>query len=329
MAESLNLTALTANLGGYCRDNSEKLFGDMLLDLDGSLERAGITVLDDIKDEYVLPNLMVGDIIRPGDYTAFTARENAIAISSRTLKVRPAKADLMIYPAEFEKSWLSLNRKGKGTNKNWEDVPFYQYITDQILKTVRKEIRLATWRGVYNAGGSTWSDTCDGVLKKVTDAVTAGQLTEVVTGAVTAANVLNAVEAVARGLGDAYAEEPGVVVVSRTLFNWYISIKESDAGRSLSINELSGGTNGAGQAQVYVRGTNLRLVMEPALGTSQRIIAYTENNLHAGTDTLSEINQIDFQKFNRGIKMLIDFKWGVEFALVNTVHKPVAVNDQE
>lgn len=328
MAESLDLTALTGNLGGYCRENSGQLFGDMLLDLDGSLQRAGITVLDDIKDEYVLPNMLVGDLIRPGDYEAFTPRENAIAIGSRTLKVQPAKADLMIYPQQFEKSWLAYNRRGKGTMKDFEQVPFYQYIIDQVMKTIRKEIRLATWRGVYNAAGTTWADTCDGVLKKLSDAVTAGKLVEVVTGTVTAANVLDAVEKVARGLGDAYAEEPGVVVVSRTLFNWYISIKESDAGRSLSINELSGGTNGAGQAQVYVRGTNLRLVMEPALGTSQRIIAYTESNLYAGTDTLSEINQVDFQKFNRGIKMLVDFKWGVEFALINTEHKPVAVNDQ-
>jgi hypothetical protein len=329
MAESLNLTALNANLGAYCRENSDKLFADMLLDLDGSLARTGITVLDDIKDEYVLPNLNVGDIIRPGDYTAFTPRAGALEFGSRTLKVQPAKGDLMIYPQEFEKTWLSHNRRGKGTYKDWVDVPFYQYIIEQVMKTVRKEVRLATWRGVYNAGGTTWVATCDGVLKKLTDAVTATQVVEVVTGVVTAANVLNAVEEVARGLGDAYASEPGVVVVSRTLFNWYISIKESDAGRSLSINELSGGTNGAGQAQIYVRGTNLRLVMEPALGASQRIIAMTENNLHAGTDTLSEINQIDFQKFNRGIKMLLDFKWGVEFALINQAHKPIAINDQE
>lgn len=328
MAESVNLTALTTNLGAYCRENKNELFRDMLLDLDGSLKRAGITVLDDIKDEYPLPNLTVGDVVRPGNYTTFTAKQDALVFDSRTLKVRSAKADLMIYPQEFEKNWLAHNRAGKGMMKDWEDVPFYQYIIEQILKTIKKEVRLATWRGVYNAGGTTWADICDGVLKVIADAVTAGSLVEVTTGAVTAANVLDSVEKVVRGLGDAYAEEPGYCVVSRTLFDWYVSIKESDAGRSMMINELSGNTNGAGQGKVYVRGTNIELVKEPALATSQRIIAYTEKNLYAGTDTFSEMNDIKMQEFERGIKMLVDFKWGVNYALINTTHKPVAVNDQ-
>lgn len=328
MAESLNLTALTNNLGAYCRENNNELFTDMLLDLDGGLSRAGITVIDDVKDEYVLPNLTVGDVIRPGDYENFSPRANALAFGSRTLKVRPAKADLMIYPQEFEKTWLAHNRVGRRTFKDWTDVPFYEFITNQVLKTIKKEVRNATFRGVYNAGGTSWIDTTDGLLTIVSNAATAGQITEVVTGAVTSSNVLDSVEKVVRGLGDAYADEPGVCLVSRTIFDWYISIKEADAGRSLMINELSGGSNGAGQGEVYVRGTNIKLVKEPALGSSQRIIVHTMGNLYAGTDTMSEINQIEFQRFNRGIKMLVDFKWGLNYSLVNTVHKPVSVNDQ-
>lgn len=328
MAQSLNLDALANNLGGYCRENSGELFADMLLDVDQSLANAGITVLDDIKDEYPLPNLMVGNLLRPGNFENFQPTQNALAFSSRTLKVEPVKADLMIYPQQFEKSWLALSRKKKGTMKEAEDIPFYQFIIEQVMKQIRHELRLATWRGVRNANGTGWADICDGVLKKLTDAATAAEIVEVTTGAVTPANVLDAVEKVARGLGDAYADQPGYVVVSRTLFDWYVSIKESDAGRSIMLNELSGATNAAGQSSVYVRGTNLRLVKEPAFGASQRIVAYTESNLHAGTDTLSEINNMDFQKFDRGIKMLVDFKWGTQFALMNAIHKPVSINDQ-
>ncbi len=325
MAGSVNLTALTTNLGAYCRENNNELFADMLLGLEPMLQRAGITVYDDVKDEYPLPNLMVGSIVKPGDYTQFQPTTGALSFGSRTLKVRPFKVDLQIFPQEFEKTWLAHARANKGT-LNGENMPFYEYIMQQIIKKVQRELRFATWSGVYNAAGTTFADICDGYLKKIADDVTAGNIVGVVTGAITANNIVASVEATVRGLGNDYKDLPGKCILNPTHFEWYISASETNIGRHVGFNELSGGTNQPGQNRVFVRGTNIEILKEPGVGSNVQIVAYTDDNLVAGTDTMAEINEIRVQEFERSIKLMIDGKWGVDYKLANSTYKPISVS---
>lgn len=327
MAGSINLTALTTNLGTYCRENKDEIFSDMLLGMEDMLSRQGIELYDDVKDEYPLPNLMVGDLLQPSDYVNFAPKNNALNFDSRTLKVRPFKADLLIFPQEFEKTWLAHARRGKGTFTK-ENMPFYQFLMTKIIEKIKRELRYATWKGVYNAAGTAYLDICDGYLAKIAADITAGGIVPVVTGAVTAANVIASIEATAAGLGVDYKDQPGKCIVSPTLFGWYVKSTETAVGRHMGFNELSGGTNEPGQNRVFLRGTNIELISEPAFGASQRIVVSTDNNLVAGTDSLSEINDIKVQEFNRSIKLLLDGKWGVDYKLANATYKPISTNDQ-
>lgn len=327
MAGSIDLTALNSNLGAYCRENKDQIFADMLLGLEDALSKTGITVLDNIKDELVLPNVMVGDLVRPGDYENFNAGSNKIKFNNRKLKVRPFKADLLIYPQQFEASWLTHIRKSKGTYTA-DNFPFYEFLMNKIVQKIQRELRFAVFQGVYNGSGSGWADICDGLLKKIADDVIAGNIIEVNTGVVTASNVLQCIEDTVRAMGVDYKDQPGKCIVSPTLFEWYISISEDKAGRSVGFNELSGGTNAPGQKGIFVRGTNIELVQEPAMGSSQRIIATTADNLFVGTDTVDEFNSIRAQEFERSIKLMIDGKIGTDYALANNTYKPISVNDQ-
>lgn len=327
MAGSIDLSALNSNLGAYCRENKDQIFADMLLGLEEALSKSGITVLDNVKDEFILPNIMVGDIIKPGDYTTFSAGTDKIKFDNRKLKVRPFQGDLLIYPQQFEASWLTHIRKSKGTYTA-DNFPFYEFLVNKIVEKIQRELRFAIFQGVYNGAGTTWAAICDGLLKKITDDVAAGNIIEVTTGVVTASNVLAAVELTVRGMGADYKDQPGKCIVSTTLYEWYISTTEDNVGRSLRFNELSGDTNKPGQAKIFVRGTNIELVQEPAMGNSQRIIATTADNLFMGTDTVSEFNSIRAQEFERSIKLMIDGKIGTDYALANATYKPISVNDQ-
>lgn len=327
MPGSIDLSDLATNLGGYCRENADTIFSDMLLGLEESLSRSGVTVLDNIKDEFILPNLMVGDLVKPGDYTTFTPGDDKIKFDNRTLKVRPFKVDLKIYPQQFEATWLTHLRKSKGTYTA-DNFPFYEFLMGKIVEKIKAELRKSIWKGVYNAGGTNWIDICDGFLKKITDDVTAGDIIEVTTGVVTSANAVASIEATVKGLGDEYQDRPGKCIVSPTIFDWYIKTDGTTLGRYIGFNELSAGTNQGGQAKVIIRGTNIELVKETALGTSQRIIAVTDENLFMGTDTVNDYNTIRVQEFERSIKLMVDGKIGAEYALANSTYRPISVNDQ-
>lgn len=329
---SVNLTALTTNLGGYYRENRDVMFTQMLLDLDGALADCGISVMDDVVDEVPLPNLSVNNFLRPGDGTSntnkatFSPTSNAIVFDSRTLKAYPVMGDLLIEPWKFERTWLSHNRRGKASYKDWVDVPYHEWIAMEIVKKSKEQIRKATFQGVRNAAGTSFLDICDGLLQVRKQGITDTVIPTVATGAITSSNVVASIEAVAKAIGDGYAEVEGFMPVSRTIFDWYVTADQTQFGRTIQLNELVGG-NGQQSKSVYIRGTSIRLVKEPAMGSSQVLTVYTEGNLWAGTDTLNNLNNMDFEKFERSIKVMIDFKWGLNFGMLHATAKPVVTND--
>jgi hypothetical protein len=329
---SVNLAALTTNLGAYYRENRDVMFTQMLLDLDGSLADCGINVMDDVVDEVPLPNLSIENFLRPGDGASnnnkqtFSPTADAIVFDSRMLKAYPVMGDLKIEPWKFERTWLSHNRRGKASYKDWQDVPFYEWIAREIVKKSKEQIRKATFQGVRNTAGTSFLDICDGLLEVRKQGITATLIPTVETGAITASNVVASIEKVAKAIGDGYAEQEGYMPVNRTIYDWYVTADETQFGRSMQLNELVGG-NGQQSKSVYIRGTAIKLVKEPAMGASQVLTVYTADNLWAGTDTLNNLNNMDFEKFERSIKVMIDFKWGLNFGMLHATAKPVVTND--
>jgi hypothetical protein len=59
---------------------------------------------------------------------------------------------------------------------------------------------------------------------------------------------------------------------------------------------------------------------------NEAVIVSQSENIVVGTDSMSEMNEMDFQKVDRYIKILVDFKWGVNYRLANTTRKPLFVN---
>lgn len=329
MALSVSLSALNTNLGNYTRENLGVLFSYALLGLDSLFSDNGITLLDGLQDEAPMPNFTVGDLVRPGKYTTFDPTSNAIAFDSRTMKVRPFKVDLQIYPQDFEKTWLAHNRRGRATMKNWEDVPFAEYIMMKIMDRIQENIHRATYRGIYNASGTAVNDICDGYVKIITDLVAAGKVATVASGTIDTSNVISKLDEYAEALGDAYAAGKGYIHVPRKVFEMYTKADPTAVGRTMSISEVPG-TNGSNLDSVYLRGTDIKVVKNIYLNHGEddsEIFCTTGNNLFAGTDTVSEFNNIEFQIFDRSIKMLLDGKWGTQIALANTDYDPIVASD--
>lgn len=311
LGSSINITELATNLGAYYREHRDLLIAETLLSEDFS---SRYEVMNDVGDELPLPNLSLTDIVRPADPVNFTPTSNALAFGSRTLKVRGMKVDLLLIPEVLQKTWLGKMKKAQDVM----DMPFEAFIMSYIAEKVRENIwTKALYLGVYNASGTTPGATMNGWNKIIADEITATKITPVVTGATTATNIIDNIELVYDSLGEAYKNGAGEVKVKPQFFDWY----------NRRYRTLYGGTNtydGMKMGRIPLDGTNWEVVRDPGLGTSNRIIATPKANQVLGVS--GDSMTFDFQKENRSLKILGDFKAGVEFKEIHA--RALAVNDQ-
>lgn len=314
LASSLDISALTTALGAYFRKDKGVLVREMLL---GMNIEDRMEIWDDCKDEVPLPNLGIEDLVKPADATTFSPTSNALKFGARTLKVRPWKVDLQLIPSILEKSWLGA-AKPKGSDQY--ALPFEQFIMQHIIEKIHENIRLkALFKGDYNAAGTTPGAIMDGLLTLVTDEITATNITPVVTGAVTSSNVIDKIEAVYDNLGEGYKNVPTICLVSPTLFDWYVRKYRATYGVNMDYK-------GMAQGSVMIDGTLCTIMREPGMASSQRIVITPKSNIVYGVDSLGEENNMEVQKFDRTLKIMIDAKSGIQFKEIHA--RALAVNDQ-
>lgn len=335
MASAIKTSALVANLGAYYQEHRDQINGDILLGLDQLFDNMGVSLEDGVADEVPLLNVTMGNILQPGgspETTSFT--DDVLTMDNRILKVRPVKADLKFVPQNFERQWITYNRRRKATMKEVEDIPFYEYFIQRIIDKAKEELFLATWTARRANGTTDFTSIIDGWVTLLKADVAAGKVSSVGSGnAIIAGNVVTELEAIADGISDAQAAQMSYMYVSPTVAKWYVRSDASSIGRGgAAFNGIDHVMNGQGFPEIYLRGANVKICPTPGLSKSatgfanEAVIVTTGKNLVVGTDSMSEFNDMDFQKFERTIKMFMDFKWGVNYYNANTVKKPIFVN---
>jgi hypothetical protein len=309
---SLDISALATALGAYHREHRDQLASELLLDEDFT---ADLMVMDDVTDEIPLPNLSLTDLLQPGLDPTFNPTSNAVKFGARILKVRDCKVDLLLIPKVLEKTWLGKMKKASDPL----DMPFEAFIMQYINSKITENLRLqALYKGVYNAGGSAPVDCFNGYLKLIADEITATNITPVVTGAITSSNVVDKLELTYDGLGEVYKRKPTIMKVSPTIFTWYVRKYRLDFGRNLDYTGMQ-------RLTTQLDGTLCTLQSEPGMAGSQRLITSEKDNFVYGVDTVNGYN-MDVQKFDRTLKILIDLKAGVQLSQIHS--RALAVNDQ-
>lgn len=308
MFTAIDTTELTSVLGDYYRENRDIMISKLLLDPSMSDKFA---VYDNVTDELALPNLAINDIIKPGVVKTFAATASALDFGARILKVRDIKYDLMIVPTDLHKKWLAYNRMNRRTEGSHDpfEIPFEEYILNYIMGSAREQLYLkGIFNGTYNAAGTTPAATMTGFATLVTDLITATTITPVSIANPTSTNIIDVVEAVYDGLDEAYKNVPTQMFANPTLFNYYVRKYRLDYGANQDYEGMKNG-------RVMIDGTSCELVREAGLGASNRLICGPKDNFIYGCDTASTAT-MDIQKFDRGLKILGDFKAGVQFAQV-------------
>ena len=305
---AIDTTELASVLGDYYRENRDIMVTKLLLDPTMS-DKFG--VYDNVTDELPLPNLAVSNIIKPGVVKTFAATSGALDFGARILKVRDIKYDLFLVPTDLHKKWLAYNRTGRRSDGSHDpyEIPFEEFILNYIMGSAREQLYLsAIFNGTYNAVGTTPAATMTGFNTLVTSLIAATDVVPVTADDPTASNIITVVESVYDGLSEAYKNVPTQMFANPTNFNRYVR----------KYRELYGANNdyaGMKAGRVMIDGTNCELVREPGLGSSNRLICGPKDNFAYGCDTTATAT-MDIQKFDRGLKILGDFKAGVQFNLI-------------
>ena len=314
-ASAIDYTDLASSLGAYFRQNDDGIMSQLMLGMDID-DR--ITVLDGVKDQMPLIHSVTGDLVQPGgDPTSFDTTANAFDMQPRILQVRPWKVDLTFYPQLMERQWLGY-LKTNGSDPT--ELPFAEYFYSEISKKAAENIRVsALFEGAYNASGTTPADIFDGFNHIIADEITATNITAVVTGVVSSSTIIDDVELVYDNLHEAAKGAGGQVLVSPTLFDWYVRLYRSTYGAN---NDYAGMQKG----EVLIDGTSFLLKREPGLAGSQRIIATTKENLVYGVDASGEESTIRVEQNRRAIEVMVDAKAGAQIRDIST--RALSVNDQ-
>lgn len=313
---AIDTTELAAALGDYYRENRDIMVTETLLDPNVT---EMFQVYDDVTDELPLPSLSIGDIIKPGVVKTFSGTANALDFDARILKVRDIKYDLFLEPTDLHKQWLAYKRAKRRSDGSHDpmEILFEAFIMERIATAARNQLYMnAIYKGTYNAAGTTPASTMTGFATLITSLIAAEVatpgtgITPVSVSDFTSSNVITNLEAVYDGLGEAYKAAPTHMKVEPTIFDWYVRKYRSDFGGN---NDYSG----MAVAKVRLDGTQCDVVRDPGLTGTGRVICSPKENFVYGCDAARPGAMI-LQPFDRGIKVMGDFKAGVQFAEIHS-----------
>lgn len=303
-----------------------------------------ILVIPNVKNKINLAKLTVGNGLRPYSRTK-EFKSGQLQFTDRQLITQTGKREIQIDYRDFKNSYLAWRTTpGNGASKDFNNMSFAQFVWDQVIKGVQREINDETAYFGFDrsdavaydaedtyAVGDIISYTQNGVLEYficvsattagqspdthaakwryataravvpgikhyIDEAITAGDLSEVATGAITdGATAKAAFKELFRSFTAAYKGGKVIVHASHTDCEFLLDGIENITKYTMpDVSAL------VKQGLIPIPGTNFNGWVKPAtwLGDSRRLIAEPMApggygiNLVMGTDLLSDANQI-------------------------------------
>lgn len=280
-----------------------------------------------VKGELVLTELEIGEnLARRWDKT-FQAVANAIDLKPNVLKTALNKIDFSIVPQLYEKSYVGQARKKGQSSEDW---PFQAYVLDKVMAKLKQEFETAIWKGeeaAVPASGQYLRETFDGYLKLIVDAITANAITPVVTGAISAANAVEALRTMWDQVGEAEKEGGVDIMLSYAHYDNYRKRYKTLFGANPEETTL---INNAGYAINGLRyelgGGNTYLIPIAGLSGSSRIVITPRENLVYGMDDPADTEMFEVEKQTRELRFWMDFRMGAQILLKKD--GILTVNDQ-
>lgn len=214
-------------------------------------------------------------------------------------------------------SWLFFLSDESIERKDW---PLTRYIMEmELLPTVIEEMNTAMCKGSYvaptagTAGNSI--NSMNGILTIVTNEITAGDLTPIVTGSISTTNAVARFETFMDGIDPLVANKGGRILCSTTVARFY----------KKNYRSLFGSTNDmAAKNNLKMDEYDVEIVPINGMGTSQRLVFSQEGNLVHLYDKLVAPSGFNIQQDKRNVSIFTDWHCAIGFQSLQGIF----VNDQ-
>lgn len=310
----IDISEVTAQLGDYVRKYENTIW--KLATQDITLENY-MTKISGVTDEYVVTTGSLSEVLQPWqkDWTP----KGEAAFAPRINKVRQIKIDYVI--DDIDKIYRSYLAFLADENKKRTEWPLVKYIVVELMiPQIRDEIAEMSVNGEYSAPVANTAgaslESVDGVNTIIANEITATNLTPIVTGSITQANIIDAIEQdFVDALPTRYKKLPEPIIMAEEMRMMYWRAYRGEFG---------GNANYDGKQKVFVDGTKKEIIGIPEMNGSQRIIHTPKRNFLCMYDKILTPNTMEVEKEKRNVNIMSDFKRGYGFGNLGELF----VNDQ-
>ena len=246
-----------------------------------TLDNKYITIMPNVKYKSVIQSIAVDSIINDASCNFVTS--GTVALTERILTPKELQVNLELCKAEFLSSWEALQLGYSAFDEIPKD--FNDFLISYVGGKVAQATEESIWRGVNATNGQF-----GGIYTALSSSVVAGgdsaPVTSSVSGSITSANVLTALDSLVNAIPNTvYGKEDVMIYVPTNVVKAY-------------QQALSGGTAGANgwnnQMNVGEKPLNfqgIEMAFCPGLAASA-MVAAQKSNLFFGTGLLSDYNEV-------------------------------------
>jgi hypothetical protein len=246
-----------------------------------TLDNGYITIMPNVKFKSVIQRLAVDSIVNDASCDFVTS--GTVALTERILEPKELQVNLELCKQEFVDSWQALQLGFSA----FDTIP--ATFTDFLVSYVGGKVAEATETSIWQ-GNSATNGQFQGIYNELSSSVVAGgvnaPVTSSVSGSITSANVLTALNAIVDAIpATVYGKEDIYIYLPTNVAKAY---QQALAGGSAGANGWNNQMN-VGEKPMNFNGVELAFC--PGLPASA-MVAAQKSNLFFGTGLMSDYNQV-------------------------------------
>ena len=251
-----------------------------------TLDKKLVTIMPNVKFKSVIQKLEVSGIVQ--DASCDFTTSGSVAISEQVLTPKELQVNLLLCKQEFVDSWEALQLGFSA----FDEIPknFNDFLISYVGGKVAEVTETSIWQGTTSTngqfGGFQTAFSASIAAGGATAVLAAKSGSIVISGSVTAANVLDKLNSVVNTIPDTVYGKPDVLLYVAT--NVAKAYQQALAGGAIGANGWNNQMN-VGEKPFNFNG--IEIVWCPGM-TASKIVAAQKSNLFFGTGLLSDYNEV-------------------------------------
>ena len=246
-----------------------------------TLDNQYITIMPNVKFKSVIQKIAVDNIVVDASCNFTTS--GSVALTERILEPKELQVNLELCKQEFVDSWQALQIGYSAFDEIPKD--FNDYLISYVGGKVAQATEESIWRGV-NATNGQFGGIYTSLSSSVTPVTANSPVTSSVSGSITSANVLTALDALVSAIPiTVYGKEDLMIYVPTNVVKAY---QQALAGGANGANGFNNQMN-VGEKPLNFNG--IEMAFCPGLAASA-MVAAQKSNLYFGTGLLSDYNEV-------------------------------------